>query len=62
MAGAERVYAAEHRGEYDVPVQAVVRGRLWARGLATQRTEAVVKCAVLNRMTRLGMPQTVRVF
>jgi Transposase DDE domain len=34
-------------------------GRLWARGLATQRTEAVVKCAVLNRMTQLGMPETV---
>ncbi len=36
-------------------------GRLWARGLATQRTEALVKCAVLNRMTQLGMPETVRV-
>jgi hypothetical protein len=35
-------------------------GRLWARGLATQRTEAVVKCAVLNRMTQLGMPKTGR--
>jgi Transposase DDE domain len=34
-------------------------GRLWARGLKTQRTEALVKCAVLNRMTHLGMPQTV---
>ena len=28
-------------------------------GLATQRTEAVVKCPVLNRMTQLGMPETV---
>jgi len=36
-------------------------GRLWARGLGTQRTEAMVKCAVLNRMTQLGMPATVRV-
>jgi hypothetical protein len=35
-------------------------GHLWARGLATQRTEVVVKCAVLNRMTQLGMPETVR--
>src|SRR4030095_10141436 len=26
-------------------------GRLWARGLATQRIEAGVKCAVLNRIT-----------
>ena len=36
-------------------------GQLWARSLETQRTEAVVKCAVLNRMTQLGMPETVRV-
>jgi hypothetical protein len=35
-------------------------GRLWARRQATQRTEALVKCAVLNRMTQLGMPETVR--
>jgi hypothetical protein len=34
-------------------------GHLWARGLATQRTEAVVQCAILNRMTQLGMPETV---
>jgi len=37
-------------------------GRLWARGLATQRTEARVKCAALNRLTQLGMPEPVRVF
>jgi len=36
-------------------------GQLWAQNLTTQRTEALVKCAVLNRMTQLGMPQTVRV-
>jgi Transposase DDE domain len=35
-------------------------GQLWARGLETQRTEALVKCATLNRMTQLGMPETVR--
>ena len=35
-------------------------GHLWARGLATQHTEAVVKCATLNRMMHLGMPETVR--
>jgi hypothetical protein len=34
---------------------------LWARGLDTQRTEARVKCSVLNRMTQLGRPETVRV-
>jgi hypothetical protein len=36
-------------------------GRLWARGLETQRTEAAVKCTVLNRMTQLGMPETLRI-
>jgi hypothetical protein len=36
-------------------------GYLWARGLATQRTEALVKCSVLNHMTQLGRPETVRV-
>jgi hypothetical protein len=35
--------------------------RLWARNLETQRTEAQVKCSVLNRLTQLGMPETVRV-
>jgi hypothetical protein len=35
-------------------------GQLWARGLATQRVEALVECAVLNRMTQLGMPETMR--
>jgi len=35
-------------------------GRLWARGLATQHGETMVKCAVFNRMTQLGMPETVR--
>jgi hypothetical protein len=42
--------------------KALFGGRLWARDLETQSTEAVVKCAVLNRMTQLGMPETVRVF
>jgi len=36
-------------------------GHLWARGQQTQRVEAVMKCATLNWMTLLGMPQTVRV-
>jgi hypothetical protein len=36
-------------------------GWLWARGLETQRTEAMVKCSVLNRMTQLGMSEAVRV-
>ncbi len=36
-------------------------GQLWAWSLATQRAEAAVKCAVLTRMTQLGIPETVRV-
>jgi len=41
-------------------VKTLFRGRLWARGLSSQRTEALLKCSVLNRMTQLGMPETVR--
>jgi hypothetical protein len=36
-------------------------GQLRGRALDTQHMEALVKCSVLNRMTRLGMPETVRV-
>jgi hypothetical protein len=36
-------------------------GRIWARRHATQRTEALVKCVVLNRMTQLGVPETSRI-
>jgi hypothetical protein len=38
--------------------KALFGGLLWARRYATQRTEALVKCTVLNRMTQLGMPET----
>ncbi len=34
---------------------------LSARRLDNQRVEAIVKCAVLNRMTSLGMPDSVRI-
>ena len=34
---------------------------LSTRKLASQKTEARVKCAALNRMTRLGMPESYRV-
>ena len=34
--------------------------RLRARSLPRQRAEAKIGCNVLNRMTRLGMPVTVR--
>jgi len=36
-------------------------GQLWARRHATPRAEALVKCVVLNRMTQLGMPETIRI-
>lgn len=39
----------------------IVGRRLQARTLPNQRTEAKVGCAVLNRMTGLGMPVTVRI-
>jgi hypothetical protein len=39
----------------------VVGRRLSARTLPNQRTEAKIGCTVINRMTGLGMPATVRV-
>jgi hypothetical protein len=38
----------------------VFGGKLWARTFDNQRVEAAIKCAVLNRMTALGMPHSVR--
>ena len=39
----------------------VFEGKLWARAFDNQQVEAAIKCAVLNRMTGLGMPHTLRV-
>ena len=39
----------------------VVGRRLHARTLPNQKTEAKIGCNVLNRMTTLGMPATVRI-
>lgn len=41
--------------------KATFGGKLWARTFDNQRAEAAIKCAVLNRMTGLGMPHTLRV-
>ena len=41
--------------------KAMFAGKLWARAFDNQQVEAAIKCAVLNRMTGLGMPHTVRV-
>ena len=41
--------------------KAIIGRRLHARTLPSQRTEAKTGCNVLNRMTRLGMPVSVRV-
>jgi hypothetical protein len=38
----------------------IIGRRLCARSLPNQRTEAKIGCNALNRMTRLGMPVTVR--
>ena len=35
--------------------------KLSARRSTHQRTEAMIKCGALNRVTHLGMPQAVRV-
>jgi len=39
----------------------VVGRRLHARTLPNQQTEAKIGCNVLNQMTMLGMPATVRI-
>ena len=39
----------------------IIGRRLRARTLSNQRTEAKIGCNVLNRMTRLGMPASVRI-
>ncbi len=36
-------------------------GKLWSRTFDNQRVQAAIKCAVLNQMTKLGMPHTLRV-
>ena len=41
--------------------KAIIGRRLHARTLPNQRTEAKIGCNALNRMTRLGMPVSVRV-
>jgi hypothetical protein len=39
----------------------IIARRLHARTLPNQRTEARIGCVVLNRMTSLGMPISVRI-
>src|SRR5438270_10290865 len=39
----------------------IIGRRLQARTLPNQQTEAKIGCNVLNRMTRLGMPVSVRI-
>ena len=39
----------------------IIGRRLHARTLPNQRTEAQIGCNILNRMTDLGMPASVRV-
>ena len=48
--------------ECDVEVQDVCLGlSLSARRFDNQRVEAIIKCAVLNRMSSRGMPESVRI-
>src|ERR1700676_2581416 len=39
-----------------IPNKTIIGRRLHARTLPNQKTEARIGCAVLNRMTSLGMP------
>jgi hypothetical protein len=39
----------------------IIGRRLHARTLPNQRTEAKIGCNVLNRMTALGVPASVRI-
>jgi hypothetical protein len=39
----------------------IIGRRLHARTLPNQRTEAKIGCNVLNRLTALGMPASVRI-
>ena len=42
------------------PYKRIIGRRLRSRTLPSQRTEARTACAILNRMTRLGMPDSYR--
>ena len=54
-------YGRRSLGETAVSRHKAIMGRgLRARTLPAQKTEARVACAVLNRMTRLGMPVSQR--
>jgi hypothetical protein len=39
----------------------IIGRRLHARTLPNQKTEARIACRVLNRMTNLGMPISIRI-
>ena len=43
------------------PHKTLIGRRLHARTLSNRQTEAKIGCSVINRMTRLGMPVSVRV-
>jgi hypothetical protein len=54
-------YGRRSLGETAVSRYKAIIGRgLRARTLPSQKTEARVACSVLNRMTRLGMPVSLR--
>ena len=41
--------------------KALFGSKLSARRFDNQRSEAIIKCSVLNRMTSRGMPESVRI-
>jgi hypothetical protein len=42
-------------------LKTIFGGELSARLIETQITQALIRCAALNRMTQLGMPQSYKV-
>src|SRR5271154_3242044 len=62
--GWQRRSGSNRRSPVETPMyryKTVVGRRLRARTLPNQQTEAKIGCIVLNRMTTLGMPATVRI-
>ena len=61
MADDEWCDTPEHRRECGLSVQGAGWVKLAARVFENQRTEALVKSEILNRMVSLGMPRSERI-
>ncbi len=61
MATSFWIWQAQPRGDSDDRYKTIIGRRLHARTLPNQKTEAKIGCNVLNRMTSLGMPISIRI-